>query len=165
MTINHLIKLIRREQQRKYKIVLIHGVFDLFHNGHLYTLKKAKELGDVLVVGVDSDRLVALIKGNNRPIQTLKERMEMLKACKYVDYVFEVNHKHTVELKRKNYFINLYRKIKPDIIVTGKKDAWSNFQNSICKKLGIKFVIIGESAHKSSTSKIIDKILKRYASK
>lgn len=164
MRINNLVKQIRKEQQNNRKVVLIHGVFDLFHSGHLYTLKKARELGDVLVVGVDSNRLVSLLKGENRPIQSIKERMDILKACKYVDYVFEVDHKHIIKPKRKNYFRNLYTKLKPDILASGKKDEWSIFQENICNKLGIENVIIGSSG-KNSTTGIINKILKRYSSK
>jgi rfaE bifunctional protein nucleotidyltransferase chain/domain len=68
-------------------IVFTNGVFDLLHVGHLDLLEKARALGDALVVGVNSDASVRRLKGSNRPIVPLRERMEMLAGLKPVDYV------------------------------------------------------------------------------
>lgn len=69
------------------KVVFTNGCFDLLHPGHLHYLNEAKELGDVLIVGLNSDRSVRQIKGNDRPINDEKFRGEMLLGLKPVDAV------------------------------------------------------------------------------
>ena len=74
-------------RRRGARVVFTNGVFDLLHVGHLDLLEKARALGDALVVGVNSDASVRRLKGSNRPIVPLRERMEMLAGLKPVDYV------------------------------------------------------------------------------
>lgn len=69
------------------KVVFTNGCFDLLHPGHLYYLNEAKELGDILIVGLNSDHSVRQIKGNNRPINDEHFRAEMLIGLKPVDAV------------------------------------------------------------------------------
>jgi len=69
------------------KIVFTNGCFDLFHHGHLKSLSKAASYGDVLVVGLNSDRSVRKLKGPGRPVFPQRERAEMLAALQVVDYV------------------------------------------------------------------------------
>jgi len=80
-------RLAARLRRRGSRIVFTNGVFDLLHVGHLDLLEKARALGDLLVVGVNSDASVRRLKGNGRPIVPLRERMEMLAGLKPVDYV------------------------------------------------------------------------------
>lgn len=65
----------------------ISGSFDLLHNGHIEKLKKARELGDYLYVGIWDDSTTNAYKGSNLPILTLQERVLMVLACRYVDDV------------------------------------------------------------------------------
>ena len=74
-----------RERHYGSTIVHAHGCFDLLHPGHITLLKEAKEAGDILVVSVTDDKHVN--KGSNRPLMTLKERMNVLTALRVVDYV------------------------------------------------------------------------------
>lgn len=69
-------------------VVATNGCFDLLHVGHVRTLEEAKALGDVLVVGINSDESVRQAKGDTRPIVSDGERAEMLAALEAVDYVF-----------------------------------------------------------------------------
>lgn len=71
---------------KKYKIVYTTGVFDLFHIGHLETLKNAKELGEILIVGVSTDELVKEYKGKT-PVIPFEERIAIIQALKCVDIV------------------------------------------------------------------------------
>ncbi len=69
------------------RLVLANGCFDLLHVGHVRYLRDARALGDVLVVGVNSDRSVARLKGPGRPIMTVAERAELVAALEPVDAV------------------------------------------------------------------------------
>ena len=76
-----------RLRRRGLRIVFTNGCFDILHVGHIALLEKAASLGDVLFVGVNSDRSVRHLKGRGRPIVPLGERMEMLAGLRAVDYV------------------------------------------------------------------------------
>lgn len=69
------------------RIVFTNGCFDLLHAGHLSYLQKARSLGDILVVGVNTDESITRLKGKKRPIVPLKERMELLSGMACIDYV------------------------------------------------------------------------------
>jgi len=69
------------------KLVFTNGVFDLLHVGHVRYLQQAKELGDALVVAINSDRSVRELKGDSRPLMPANERAEVLCALAAVDYV------------------------------------------------------------------------------
>jgi rfaE bifunctional protein nucleotidyltransferase chain/domain len=76
-----------REKRNGRRVVFTNGCFDLLHPGHIETLEKARTLGDVLVVGVNSDRSVREMKGSGRPIVPEQERAEALAALECVDGV------------------------------------------------------------------------------
>ena len=82
-----LAKIIQGLKREGKKIVFTNGCFDLLHAGHVTYLEEAKGLGDVLVVGVNSDSSVRRIKGSGRPIVPLEQRMAVLAALEAVDYV------------------------------------------------------------------------------
>ncbi|KAF4677326.1 hypothetical protein FOL47_002254 [Perkinsus chesapeaki] len=76
-----------KAQKPGQKVVYIDGAFDMFHAGHISTLKKARELGDYLIVGVHSDAVVNKMKGGVYPCMNLKERVLSVLGCRYVDDV------------------------------------------------------------------------------
>jgi len=78
-----------REQQRaaKRRVVLTNGVFDLLHTGHLFYLKKARELGDALLIALNADASVRALKGPTRPVQTEAQRAYALAALECVDAI------------------------------------------------------------------------------
>lgn len=92
------------------KIVFTNGCFDLLHIGHIRYLEQAKSLGDVLIVGINTDASVQVLKGPTRPIQNENDRAEILASLKAVD--------HTV-LFGEETPINLIKQVKPDILVKG----------------------------------------------
>ncbi|MDO8460309.1 MAG: D-glycero-beta-D-manno-heptose 1-phosphate adenylyltransferase [Nanoarchaeota archaeon] len=82
------LKRIVEEQKRKgRKIVWTNGCFDILHIGHIKYLQEAKKLGDILIVGINSDESVKKLKGPERPLQSEKERAEILSALDCVDYI------------------------------------------------------------------------------
>jgi len=136
------------------KVVFTNGVFDLIHSGHVDYLLKAKALGDILIVGLNSDKSVKKIKGDKRPILKQDDRSFILANLKPVDYVILFDE-DTPE--------NLIKELIPDILVKG--GDWTVDKivgNDIVIKNGGEVKSI-EFVNPQSTSKIIDIILKRYS--
>lgn len=97
-------------RSEKKKIVFTNGVFDIIHRGHVEYLNEAKSLGDVLIVGLNSDSSVKLIKGENRPIVSEENRAYILSNLKPVDHVIIFSEDNP---------LNLIKKVLPDILVKG----------------------------------------------
>jgi rfaE bifunctional protein nucleotidyltransferase chain/domain len=85
VTIAEAIALVAAVRARGQRVVFTNGVFDLLHPGHVRYLRQARALGDVLIVGVNSDRSVHTIKGPSRPITAEDERAELVAALDSVD--------------------------------------------------------------------------------
>ncbi len=107
---NQLKNRIRQLRDKGKKIVFTNGCFDIVHAGHIYYLKEAKKLGDCLVVALNSDNSIKRIKGKNRPIISEENRLIMLEALYFVDFV-------TVFDEDTPY--NLIDMLVPDILVKG----------------------------------------------
>jgi D-beta-D-heptose 7-phosphate kinase/D-beta-D-heptose 1-phosphate adenosyltransferase len=137
---------LRREGKR---IVFTNGCFDILHAGHVRYLKKAKNLGDVLIVGLNSDSSVRKIKGKDRPINNQKDRAEVLSALESVDYVV-IFAEETPE--------KLIKMVMPDVLVKGSD--WKGKKiagGDIVKKNGGRVVLIPLLKGRSTT-KVIQKI-------
>jgi D-beta-D-heptose 7-phosphate kinase/D-beta-D-heptose 1-phosphate adenosyltransferase len=131
------------------KIVFTNGCFDLLHAGHIYSLTQAKQLGDVLVVGVNSDESVRRLKGNTRPVIKLEERLQMLQALSCVDYVISFDEDTPQKI------IN---ELSPQILVKGSDYADKIVIGAdIVRAYGgiVKFIDLYEDF---STSNIVKKI-------
>ena len=138
------------------KIVTKNGAFDLLHVGHIRMLEASKALGDILIVGVNSDSSIKQYKSDTRPIISENDRTEMVAALGCVDFVTIYNEPDP----RK--FLEI---VKPDIH-TGPGDfkVESMLEASTVEKNGGTVVIIPRTPHESTTS-IIDRIIKVYDSK
>jgi rfaE bifunctional protein nucleotidyltransferase chain/domain len=136
------------------KVVFTNGVFDLIHAGHVDYLSKAKKLGDILIVGLNSDDSVRRIKGEKRPILKQEERAFILSNLKPVDYVVLFDEE-TPE--------KLISEIIPDILVKGADWAIEKIAGKdVVEKNGGKVMNI-EFVNDQSTSKIINLIVDRYS--
>ena len=102
--------LVRDLKERGEKIVFTNGCFDLLHIGHICYLEKAKSYGDILIVGINSDKSVKAIKGKNRPINVESDRAYILASIEVVDYVV-IFHENTP--------YDLIKVIKPHTLVKG----------------------------------------------
>ena len=146
LTREALIKKVSDERNRGAKIVLANGCFDLLHVGHVRYLQGAKELGDCLVVGINSDRQSQNLKGKGRPFVTEKERAEIVASLKCVDFV-TIFDEPTVE--------ELLRAIRPDIHAKGTDYTVETVpERDIVKELGGKTAIVGDPKDHSSTELI-----------
>lgn len=87
LSLNALVNVRRKQRRLGRKVVFTNGAFDIIHRGHVEYLTKAKQLGDVLIVGLNTDSSIRRIKGNGRPINKNADRGAVLAALEPVDYV------------------------------------------------------------------------------
>jgi cytidyltransferase-like protein len=137
------------------KVVFTHGVFDLFHKGHLKSIKKAKEYGDVLIIGIDSDELVRNDKGKDRPIISERDRKNIVENIKGVDFVFMIKAKKEDYKDLSNFYFNLYNYLEIDVVVSGPS-KYRKKHKEYCSKLNIQYESSGSIIE--STTEIINKI-------
>ena len=133
------------------KIVFTNGCFDIIHAGHVDYLEKAKALGDVLVVGLNSDESIRRIKGKDRPVNIQEHRKRVLEALKPVDLVI-IFEEDTPE--------RLIKEIKPDVLVKGGDWSIENIVGAdFVKSYGGEVKTI-DFVYDISTTKIIEKARK-----
>ena len=140
---------IRRRQAEGQRVVLANGTFDVIHGGHISYLEEARAQGDALVVGLNSDASVHALKGDNRPICDIEERLTVLESIRCVDYVI-VFEESTCE--------NLLRTLRPDVHAKGTDYTAENVpERAVSDSLGIETVITGapkENATKTMIRKM-----------
>jgi len=152
-SLNEIISLRMELKVSAKKVVFTNGCFDIIHAGHIDYLKKAKALGDILIVGINSDVSLKKIKGDKRPIIPEDERAFIVSNLKPVDYVVLFDEA-TPE--------KLIDKIIPDILVKGADWDIDKIvgKDTVIKNGGevktIEFVV------QQSTSKIIDSIISKF---
>lgn len=142
-------KQIEKWKNEGKKIVFTNGCFDIVHAGHVDYLEKAKNFGDVLIVGLNSDESVRRLKGENRPINPQEYRKKVLQALKPVDLVI-IFDEDTPE--------RLIKEVKPDVLVKGGDYTIDNIVGAdFVMSYGGKVFTI-DFVYDVSTSKIIKKI-------
>jgi len=152
-TKKELLRIITDLKTKGKRIVFTNGCFDLLHIGHVRYLEKAKALGDVLVVGINSDSSVQKLKGRRRPILLEQERAEILSGLGCVDYVALFDEIDPLKL---------ITSLKPDVLVKG--GDWTKEQTvgkEVVERSGGEVVIL-PFVKGASTSSLIETILKKY---
>jgi len=135
------------------KIVFTNGCFDIVHLGHIEYLLKTKELGDILIVGVNSDESIRGLKGPKRPIMPEEHRYHNLAAYSFVDVVVPFGEETP---------LNLIKIILPDVLVKGSDYNPEDIVGyDIVKEYGGEVVTVstGLSPEIYSTTKIIERVL------
>lgn len=149
------LKMIAMElKKRGKKVVFTNGCFDILHAGHILTFQRAREYGDILIVGLNSDRSIKRLKGENRPIIDEKNRAKLLSSISYIDFVviFEEDTPH-----------NLIASIVPDVLIKGADWEGNIVGSEIVEKNGGAVMTVPLQKG-LSTTKIIDKIVELYGS-
>jgi len=136
------------------KKILVTGVFDILHKEHVNFLKKAKKLGDFLIVGIESDKRVKKLKGESRPINNQESRIKNLKLLKIADEVFVLPE----NMGNKKMQKKVIREVKPDFLAVSSHTPFLNEKKAIIEKYGGKLVVVHEENPDISTSKLLDKI-------
>ncbi len=144
-----LVEIIGEKRSKNVKVVLANGCFDLFHVGHIRYLAGAKELGDLLIVGINSDDQVRKLKGEKRPFMPENERAEIVSALRFVDFV-TIFDEPTVE--------ELIRAVRPDFHAKGTDYTIDSVpEREIVREYGGQTAIVGDPKDHSSTE-LIEKI-------
>ena len=128
------------------RIVTTNGSFDLLHNGHLHLLNEARQRGDVLIVGLNSDASVKAYKGPNRPIVPERRRAEMLLALRMVDYVHIFDEPDPIAF---------LKELNPDVHVNGAEYGEDCIESATVRRGGGTVHIVNRIPG-ISTSRLID---------
>jgi len=139
--------------KKKVKVVLVGGCFDILHYGHIHFLKKAKALGDYLVVALESDKNIKRLKGIKRPFHGQNQRREMLESLHFVNQVIILGD----EIKDKDYE-KLVGIVGPQIIAVTAEDPIIEKKRKQAEKIGAKLIEIPKIDVPSTTQ--IAKLLK-----
>lgn len=149
----NIIKDIINKKKKNKKIVFTNGCFDVLHYGHVRLLKKARQLGDILVVGLNSDASVSRLKGKGRPFFPQNIRLNMLESIKYVDFVVIFEEDTPLEL---------VKKICPDFIVKGSDYSPEEVVGKhFIEKYGGRVIIIKRTENFSTTD-ILNGVRKKF---
>ncbi len=141
-SVESLVKELEQLHKQKRKIVFTNGCFDVLHRGHIEYLEFCRSHGDVVVVGLNSDSSVKIIKGPDRPINNQQARAAVLSALEMVDYITLFDEPDP---------LNLIKKVKPDVLVKGqdwekKGVIGREFVESIGGKVVLAPIVEGESS-------------------
>jgi rfaE bifunctional protein nucleotidyltransferase chain/domain len=151
---NRLIARVAIARKNGARVVLANGCFDILHVGHVRYLEGARALGDLLVVGVNSDEQVRQLKGEGRPHVPERERAELVAALRAVDFVTVFNEP-TVEA--------LLRAIRPDIHAKGTDYTEETVpERDVVRSLGGRVAIVGDPKQ-HSTSEMLKQFSKEAA--
>jgi rfaE bifunctional protein nucleotidyltransferase chain/domain len=152
-SLKELIRIRAELKRRKKSVVFTNGCFDILHRGHIEYLKKAKSLGDVLIVGLNSDSSVKEIKGSKRPIVPQEDRAAIIASLEMVDYV--LIFKETTPFQ---VILNLV----PDVLVKGGDYTVDKIVgNKIVETAGGRVITVKQIPGRS-TKNIIREIVNRY---
>jgi glycerol-3-phosphate cytidylyltransferase len=140
---SQIVSIIKNAKASGKKVIATNGCFDILHVGHLRYLQQSKALGDLLVVGVNSDTSVRSLKGKDRPINSENDRAELLAALEPVNYVVIFD-----ELDASNFL----REVKPDVYTKGGDYEPTKLpEYSTTQEIGAKIEIIDLVEGKSTT--------------
>ena len=144
-----LLAVVKTAKREGSRIVLANGCFDVLHVGHIRYLEAAKTLGDLLIVGVNSDEQTRRLKGDGRPLVPQDQRAQIVSALEAVDFV-TIFDEPTVE--------QLLLALKPDVHAKGTDYTENTVpERNVVRSFGGRVAIVGDPKNHSS-SEIIDKV-------
>lgn len=130
-------------------IALLHGCFDKLHDGHRSLLKKAKQIADIVVLGVENDEYIKRVKGPNRPYLSLKQRINQIVQESLADYIFPI--------KRGVFYSDMYKDFQPNFLVTAQDEVFYKKLKD-AKNHHIQIIAIEKSYHSSHNSRSTKKL-------
>lgn len=151
LSFSDLLKELSRYRQQQQKIIFAHGVFDMLHRGHVTLLAEAKKLDGILVVGVENDANVKVLKGSDRPIHSQEARLFVLSHLAPVDYLFLIpEYPHPNELNA--FYTDIYKKLHADVLATCvEAGRYGPYKKAHAADVGMEFVNIPERYDRTTT--------------
>jgi D-beta-D-heptose 7-phosphate kinase/D-beta-D-heptose 1-phosphate adenosyltransferase len=153
VALEDLVTKLKRARESGQKIVFTNGCFDILHVGHVRYLAEAKSHGDLLIVGLNSDASVKIIKGPGRPIVRQDHRAEILASLMSVDYVVYFEEPDP---------LRLIQIVKPDVLVKGEDWAEDAIIGAEDVKSGGGKIVRISFVEQGSTTGIIESILQQH---
>lgn len=157
-SLDELERFAKAHKELGHKVACTIGSWDMLHIGHVRYLNKAKEQGDVLIVGVDSDRGIKLYKNPLRPIIPEYERAEMLSYQGCVDYVTLIDDVDD----EGQWEYALIKKVPIDVFITVDGDSYTPEQKKVIKQHCGEIITLPRQAETTSTSDIVQNIVKKH---
>lgn len=151
MNLRDILPELTRYHSQHKSIVLVTGVFDILHQEHIIFLKKARAVGDVLVVGIESDQRVSQIKGDDRPIHHQQVRLDQIRKLRIADLVFILPENFSTP----NTHEQLISQIKPNILAVSSHTNHLDKKDSILRKYGGRVKIVHQHNPQISTTNLI----------
>jgi len=148
-TLNQLMIQMKNWKAHKKKVIFSNGCFDLIHLGHIEILARSSDLGDILIVAINSDKSIKKIKGNKRPILEEESRLKQIAALEFVDVVVLFDEENPYEI---------IKSLLPNVIVKGGDYCSEDvIGNNLITQSGGEVIIIPLTKGYSTTT-IFDKI-------
>jgi len=144
-------KIVLDAYSRRTRTILVTGVFDILHSEHKKFLRAAKNLGGRLLVGVETDARVRVLKGSGRPVNPLAMRLRQLCQLKIADQVFSLPEKFATDRDR----AALIKKLRPDILAVSASTPNLSSKRLIMKRFGGRVVVVLPHNPKVSTTKVL----------
>lgn len=138
---------IRKQNFCQKKIVLVTGCFDILHQGHRCFLNAAKKEGEVLIIGLESDKRIKKLKGPLRPVNCWQKRAENLALLKAVDFIFPLPE----SFKTAREHFELLKKIKPDVLALSENTPYLEKKKKMIKKIKGRLFVFPFKAPFSTT--------------
>lgn len=154
--LDELLAIRNEARQQNKRVVWTNGCYDILHAGHVLYLQKARQLGDLLIVGLNSDESIRMTKGPLRPIVAQNERAIVISALACVDYVIIFNEDSPV---------NIISALQPDVYAKGGDytlDTINQVERHLVENYGGEIALLPGIAG-SSTTAVINKILRAYS--
>lgn len=136
INLEEAVNMAQKTKQAGQKIVLVGGVFDILHYGHIRFLEQAKKKGNILIIALEPDKKIKELKGETRPINNELIRSRVLAAISVVDYILLLP-KFTVNQQ----YEDMVKKIKPDVIAVTQGDPFIKEKKHQAESVGGKLVI------------------------
>lgn len=144
-SIKELGKILAKAKEKKEKVALCHGCFDGLHEGHLELFKKAREIADIVVVGIESDDYIRRAKSDRKPFYGLQDRVEAVAKTGLADYIF------VIPLGNCRIYKKIYMDLKSDYLVTAADEVYRKKEKDAIE-VKIRIVIVEKTHHSRDKS-------------
>jgi len=161
-TLEEVSKEVKKQKKLGKKVGLITGCFDVLHFGHIQLFRFAKKHVDLLAVGLDNDKTISLFKGDNHPINSIEQRLQIISELSSVDMAFEITQvfQYSDDARANKIHTNILKTVNPDYLITATKaDKFWKLKEQRAKDLQVKFLPDIRNRSNSSTT-IINRLTK-----